>query len=108
MLDDKIRSAISQRLPAQSNKARLISLAFAAYMGGIATAGALWLAFPALEADDLAKLAALASSSTGQPAASLWLDASASAPWPWQRDRLASRLLVDIDVGRCAIRQAAN
>lgn len=106
MIDNAIRSEISRKLNRGREKYKFWTLA-GAYLSGVATAAALvsiWL--PRLSDDDMGKLAALAALSTDQPAAVLWIKAEGNMGWSWQRLTAAHRLLVDVNVDRCSVRQA--
>lgn len=62
-----------------------------------------------LSNDELAKLAEFAACSTGVPASTLWMSAHRNSDWTaTSQIQTVRRLLVDIDVDRCSIREAAN
>lgn len=106
MIDDAIRSEISRKLRKGRDKYRFLTLA-GAYLSGVATAAIIIvIALPRLSDDEMGKLAALAALSTDQPAAVLWIKAEGNMGWGWQRLTAAKRLLVDVNVDRCSVRQA--
>ncbi len=108
MLDQFTRELITHRMNGLRNYRSLIAIGVVAYAAGMATALGLGLLRPGIADDHLAKLAALASRSTGQPATVIWMEAQANQSWPRRPEEIAKRLLVDIDVGQCGIRQASN
>ena len=59
--------------------------------------------------DEMAKLAALASVSTGEPASTHWMRAHNESDWnPINQVDTVRRFLVHIDVDRCRVRQAPD
>ncbi len=108
MLDQSTRELITRRMNGLRNYRCLAAVGAIAYIAGLATVFVLGLLRPGIGDDDLAKLAALASRSTGQPATVIWMEAQANQSWPRRPEEIAKRLLVDIDVGQCGIRQASN
>ena len=67
------------------------------------------LSYDEIPEDDLAKVAEIAGCATGEPAASLWLKAKENIPWyKFRNNSIARRLLVDVDLDRCTVRQSSN
>lgn len=113
MIDEQLRERINSKFR-NSNSWRLkpIATAVVAYLFGAVSVFAL-SAFqdPHFSEDDLAKFAAIASCSTGKPAAVVWAEARRKVNF-WSStiapDKFARDLLVHIDVNRCTLRQTAN
>jgi len=67
------------------------------------------LSYDEISEDDLAKIAEVASCATGEPAASLWIRAEQDIPWfKLRHNSIAARLLVDVDLNRCTVRQSSH
>lgn len=82
-------------------RVRLACACFASLVAGALLGGGLVAFAAGPSEDELAKLAALAARSTEQPASVVWMSARDEAGWlPWRNQRIAKRLLVDINVGR--------
>lgn len=108
MRDNSLRQVITGHV---SNKIDWRNLAagllVAVSVGAAGSIAAAWSMNPT--DDDLAKLAELAACSTGQPASTIWLAAQEDEGWSIQRGwKIAKRLLVQIDVDRCGVRQAPH
>ena len=108
MRDNLLRQVISDQVSDSFKSRSLISGFLVASLVGFSSAmAAAWWANPS--EDDLAKLAELASCSTGEPTSAIWLSAQESEGWSLFRGwKIANRLLVQIDVDRCGVRQTAN
>lgn len=80
-------------------------------LGAITTVGTFYFLNERITDDNLAKLATVASYSTGEPPTTVWANAIDGIP-DWQRQLFpgsaTNKLLVNIDLNVCGIRQASN
>jgi len=115
MQDEGLQRLIAGRVKRKADGKKLVgiataSCAFGLVIGFAVAFGIVTSPEDTITSDDLAKLAALAACSTGEPASAVYLKAEkkAGSVWPATYNEIAKKLLVDIDLDRCRIRQASD
>lgn len=110
MHDDRLQGLISGRVQGRRQFKKVAIATCASFIIGFGCAyGVFAHSSPDITEDELARLAALASCSTGEPASAVWLKAQKKAGLsPASSLEMAKQFLVEIDLNRCGIGQATN
>lgn len=110
MRDNRLRRVITTDSAGKVGLVRgIVKACFYIAFGSTVTAGYFAYASERVPNDELAKLAELASCSTGEPASTHWMRAHNESDWnPVNQVDTVRRFLVHIDVDSCRVRKAPD